>query len=316
MQADKLKLRLDAEESLRSRSLTSRALSRLWRDRLSTTAIAVLLILTAAAIAAPLITGLLGVDPNTTDASGSKYLPVFSEGHLLGTDNLGRDHLARLLYAGQVSLFIGFMSAFLALVIGVTLGIITGYYGGIIDDLVNWVITTLNAIPGLVLIDRHLGCFPARREFADFGHRILDLDSDNPAWFAARPWPSARANISSAQKPSARPTSASCRFTSFPNVFSLTIVTLARNIGIVMLIEASLSFLGLGVQPPTATWGNMLSKSREFITKQPHLMILPGLLITIVVLCPLCHRRWLARCLRPDRPGLSAALSRSQTCTA
>ena len=70
-----------------------------------------------------------------------------------------------------------------------------------------------------------------------------------------------------------------------PNVFSITIVTLARNIGIVILIESNLSFLGLGVQPPTATWGNMLSKSREFFIVAPHLVILPGTLITVVVLC-------------------------------
>ena len=69
-----------------------------------------------------------------------------------------------------------------------------------------------------------------------------------------------------------------------PNVFSLTIVTLARNIGIVILIESALSYLGLGVQPPTATWGNMLSKSREFLA-HPHLVILPGTLISVVVLC-------------------------------
>ena len=152
MQGDRLKVKLEAERTLRSRSLTDLAIARVWNDRLTLVAIAIIAFLTLASIAAPLITGILGVDPNTTDASGSKFLPIFSEGHILGTDNLGRDHLARLLYAGQVSLFIGFMSAFLALAIGVSLGILTGYYGGFIDDLVNWIITTLNSVPGLVLL--------------------------------------------------------------------------------------------------------------------------------------------------------------------
>lgn len=284
MQADEFKLKLDAEATLRSRSLTSRALSRLWRDRLSMVAIAVLLILTAAAIGAPLITGLLGVDPNTTDASGSKYLPVFSEGHLLGTDNLGRDHLARLLYAGQVSLFIGFMSAFLALVIGVTLGIITGYYGGIIDDLVNWVITTLNAIPGLVLLIVISAVFRPDANSLILVIVFLTWTATTRLVRGETLAIRAREYIVGAKAIGASDIRV-MQVHILPNVFSLTIVTLARNIGIVMLIEASLSFLGLGVQPPTATWGNMLSKSREFITKQPHLMILPGLLITIVVLC-------------------------------
>ena len=273
-----------SDEFLRSRSLTDLALARLWRDRLSMAAIFVLLFLTICAIAAPLITGLLGVDPNTTDASGSKYLPLFSEGHLLGTDNLGRDHLARLLYAGQVSLFIGFMSAFLALVIGVTLGILTGYYGGVIDDLVNWVITTLNAIPALVLLIVISAVFRPDANSLILVIVFLTWTATTRLVRGETLAIRAREYIVSAKAIGASDLRV-MQVHILPNVFSLTIVTLARNIGIVMLIEASLSFLGLGVQPPTATWGNMLSKSREFITKAPHLMILPGLLITVVVLC-------------------------------
>ncbi len=282
--AEKIKRDADIVALQRSKSLTDLALARLWRDKLSLTAICTLLLLTVLCFAAPIITDLLGVDPNTTDASGSKYLPLLSEGHLLGTDNLGRDHLARLLYAGQVSLFIGFASAFLALVIGVTLGILTGYYGGLIDDLVNWIITTLNAIPGLVLLIVISAVFKPDA-------RSLILVIVFLTWTATtRLVRGETLSIRSREYiVSAKAIGASdfriMQVHILPNVFSLTIVTLARNIGIVMLIEAALSFLGLGVQPPTATWGNMLSKSREFITVQSHLMVFPGLLITIVVLC-------------------------------
>lgn len=284
MALEDAKLKLDAETLLRSKSLTQLAFARLLRDRLSMIAIGLLLLLTLASIAAPLITSLLGVDPNTTDASQSKYLPLLSEGHLLGTDNLGRDHLARLLYAGQVSLFIGFSSAFLALVIGVTLGILTGYFGGITDDLVNWIITTLNSIPVLVLLIVISAVFRPTAEALIF---IIVLITWTPTTRLVRGDTlsiRSREYIVSAQAIGASHFRI-MQVHILPNVLSLTIVTLARNIGIVMLIEASLSFLGLGVQPPTATWGNMLSKSREFITKAPHLMIFPGLLITIVVLC-------------------------------
>ena len=85
-------------------------------------------------------------DPNSTFA-----LP-FSPGHILGTDDLGRDHLSRLLFAAQVSLSVGFIAAILSLSIGVSLGIITGYYGGVTDDIVTWVISTLNSIPSLFLL--------------------------------------------------------------------------------------------------------------------------------------------------------------------
>ena len=179
MQVDRVKVKLKAEQILRSRSLTDQAIARVWNDRLTLVAIVIIAILTLAAIAAPLITGILGVDPNTTDASGSRFLPIFSEGHILGTDNLGRDHLARLLYAGQVSLFIGFMSAFLALAIGVSLGIVTGYYGGLIDDLVNWIITTLNSIPALVLLIVITAVFSPDAPDSDFGHCISDLDGNH-----------------------------------------------------------------------------------------------------------------------------------------
>ena len=284
MTGEATKSKMGGSEVLRSKSLTDLALARLWHDRLSMVAIVVLLCLTLASVAAPLITGLLGVDPNTTDASASKYLPLFSGDHLLGTDNLGRDHLARLLYAGQVSLFIGFMSAFLALVIGVTLGILTGYFGGIIDDLVNWIITTLNSIPVLVLLVVISSVFKPTAEALIL---IIVLITWTPTTRLVR---GETLSIRSREYiVSARAIGASnlriMQAHILPNVFSLTIVTLARNIGIVMLIEAGLSFLGLGVQPPTATWGNMLSKSREFISKAPHLMIFPGLLITVVVLC-------------------------------
>ncbi|MCY3574150.1 MAG: ABC transporter permease [Chloroflexi bacterium] len=273
-----------AAEALRSKSLTELALSRLRRDRLTMISIGVLLFLTIAAITAPLTTRLLGVDPNTTDASESKYLPLFSEGHLLGTDNLGRDHLARLLYAGQVSLFIGFMSAFLALAFGVTLGIITGYYGGLIDDLVNWIITTLNSIPVLVLLVVITSLFRPSAEALILSIVLITWTPTTRLVRGETLAIRAREYIVGAKAIGASDMRV-MQVHILPNVFSLTIVTLARNIGIVMLIEAALSFLGLGVQPPTATWGNMLSKSREFITNAPHLMILPGLLIAIVVLC-------------------------------
>jgi peptide/nickel transport system permease protein len=275
---------MELEEVLRSRSLTQLALSRLWRDKLSMAAISIIGILALLSLFAPLITGILNVDPNTTDAAASKFLTVGADGHVLGTDDLGRDHLARLLYAGQVSLMIGFSSGLLSLVIGVTLGILTGYFGGIVDDIINWVITTLNSIPGLVLLIVISAVFQP-------GPITLILVLAFLTWtattrlvrgetFSIR----SREYIVGAQALGA----SNIRIMMIhilPNVFSLTIVTLAINIGNVILIESALSFLGLGVQAPTATWGNMLSKSRTFFNSAPHLVLFPGILITVVVLC-------------------------------
>ena len=273
----------EMEAVLRSRSLTQLAIGRLWRDRLSMVAISILALLAILAIAAPLITGILGVNPNSTDASGSKFLPVFTDNHVLGTDNLGRDQLSRLLYAGQVSLFIGFMSGFLSLVIGVTLGIITGYFGGIIDDIVYWIIATLDSIPGLVLLIVISAVFSPDAQTLILVIVFLTWSSSTRLVRGETLSIRSREYIVSAKAIGASELRTMVVHI-LPNVFSLTIVTLARNIGLVILIESALSYLGLGVQPPTATWGNMLSKSREFLG-QPHLVFFPGALITIVVLC-------------------------------
>lgn len=277
------KAKIDEVAVLHSKSLTQLALQRLWHDRLTMIAVGVLVFLALISIGAPVITGVLGVNPNTTDAAKSKFLPVGSPGHILGTDNLGRDHLARLLYAGQVSLSIGFLSGVLSLAIGVTLGIITGYFGGIIDDLVVWVITTLNSIPGLVLLIVISAVFSPNAITLIFLLAFLTWTATTRLVRGETLSIRSREYIVSAQALGA----SSMRIMLvhiLPNVFSLTIVTLAINIGTMILIESALSFLGLGVQPPTATWGNMLSKSREFLA-QPHLVIFPGSLITIVVLC-------------------------------
>ena len=277
------KAKIDEVAVLHSKSLTQLALQRLWHDRLTMIAVGVLVFLALISIGAPVITGVLGVNPNTTDAAKSKFLPVGSPGHILGTDNLGRDHLARLLYAGQVSLSIGFLSGVLSLAIGVTLGIITGYFGGIIDDLVVWVITTLNSIPVLVLLIVISAVFSPNAITLIFLLAFLTWTAITRLVRGETLSIRSREYIVSAQALGA----SSMRIMLvhiLPNVFSLTIVTLAINIGTMILIESALSFLGLGVQPPTATWGNMLSKSREFLA-QPHLVIFPGSLITIVVLC-------------------------------
>ena len=275
---------MDMEAVLRSKSLTQQALTRLWQDKMTLVAIGIIVCLTVLTAGAPIITGVLGVDPNTTDASVSKRLPVGSEGHILGTDNLGRDHLSRLLYAGQVSLLIGFLAGLLSVTIGVTLGILTGYFGGTIDDIVNWIITTLNSIPPLVLLIVISSVFSPDPQTLILVLVLLIWTTTTRLVRGETLSIRSREYIVSAKAAGASDARIMIVHI-LPNVFSLTIVALANNIGNVILIESALSYLGLGVQPPTATWGNMLSKSREFFNSAVHLGIFPGALIFLVVLC-------------------------------
>ena len=273
------------EEMLASRSLTQIAIRRLLRDRLTLVALGTIALLALLSLFASAISEyILNVDPNVTDASQSQFLPVGSQGHILGTDNLGRDQLSRLLFAGQISLGIGFSSAFLSLAVGMAIGIFTGYYGGIIDDLVNWLITTINAIPGLVLLLVVAAVFSPSPV-------TLVLVLAFLTWTATTRLVRGETFSIRGQEYiiSARAIGSSDLRIMFihilPNLLSITIVALAIQIGNVILIESALSFLGIGVQPPTATWGNMLSRSQSFFNSGPHLVVFPGLLITITVLC-------------------------------
>ncbi len=265
-------------------SLTTLAIRRLRRDNLTLFAMSVLVILILTSfLGAPILSETLGVSYTKTQADKT-FLTPGSYPHLMGTDDLGRDHLMRLLYAGQVSLSVGFIAATLAISIGVSLGVVTGYYGGVIDDIVNWMIATLNSIPSLflllivaavlrpspvtlVLILGFLGWTGTTRLVRGETLSIRE-----------------REYVISARAIGASPLR--IMFVHImPNLFSVIVITLAIDIGGIILTEAALSFLGLGILPPTPSWGNMLTDAQTFFTKGVYLVIAPGLLIFITVLC-------------------------------
>ncbi len=264
-------------------SLFRLALRRLRRDKLTLLALGVLVFLTAIAMAAPAIANALDLSYTATDVTNN-FQPIGTAGHFLGTDDLGRDHFIRLLYAGQVSLLIAFIAALLSLGIGVSLGVITGYFGGIVDDVTTWLITTLNSIPQLFLLlilSAVLSPGPLTLililGLLGWTGTLRLVRGETLALREREYIISARAIGSSASR---------VMFVHIvPNLFSIVIVTLAIDIGNLILVESALSFLGLGVKPPTPTWGNMLTDASTFFTLGGHLVVMPGLLITITVLC-------------------------------
>ncbi len=279
----KLKRRHDDEFSP-SLNLYKKAFRRIRRDRPTLLAMAVLAVFALLTVCAPFLSETVFQVDQVTQAVRSKYLPLFSQGHVLGTDELGRDHLSRLLYGGRISLGIGVAAAALSLGIGIVVGVFAGFYGGRADDLINWFMLTLNNIPGLFLLIL-----------------ITEMLSPSPLTlvliFGVLGWTGTtrlvRAETYSIKEReyiiAARAMGASNWRIMFshivPNIFSLLIITLSQAIGGLILAESSLSFLGFGVQPPTPTWGNMLSGGLEYARKAPHLVYLPGLLITTTVFC-------------------------------
>lgn len=272
-------------------SLTKVATRRLRRDKITLFAIFVIIVITLLSAAAPIISNMLNVSYAKTNAQETFLPPMtttvkdgVTSTHVLGTDDLGRDVFSRLLYAGQVSLSVGFLAAILSLTIGVTLGIFTGYYGGLADDITNWFIATLTSIPSLfllIIVASVLSPTPT----------TLIIVLGFLGWTGTTRL--VRGETLSLREReytiSARAIGASDRRIMFnhilPNVFSVIVITLAIDIGALILAEAGLSFLGLGIKPPIPSWGNMLSKSQEFFTRGPYLVWPPGIMIFLTVLC-------------------------------
>jgi len=276
-----------------SQSLYTLALRRLRHDYLTLLALAIVLILAAMSYLAPVITNAMDISYTSTDAPG--FLPIGSPGHILGTDDLGRDQLARLLYAGRISLTIAISAAIGSLAIGISIGVVAGYYQGgslgFVDDAIMWFVTTLNSIPTLFLLLIVASVMRSQQSALRSSVGVLIVILTLLGWTGTmrlvRGETLARREYE--YTIAARASGASDRRIMFvhilPNIYSIIVVTLAIDIGALILTEAALSFLGLGVTPPTPSWGNMLNNAQSFFDRGPHLVIMPGVLIVITVLC-------------------------------
>jgi len=238
---------------------------------------------------------LLGVDPTTTDLL-ARFDPP-SAAHPLGTDDAGRDELVRLMVGGQISLLVGLIATVFGAVLGTSIGVAAGYFGGRLDALLMRFTDGMIALPLLPLLIvlgaldlTKLGFSP---EFAHSGAAgfwrvvviisIVDWTSIarivRAATLAVREADYIRAaRVSGGRAGYAIVTHV------LPNVASPLIVALTLTVGRVILFESVLSFLGFGIVPPTPSWGNMLNNAQELVTTAPMLAVLPGLLIFLSVI--------------------------------
>jgi peptide/nickel transport system permease protein len=203
--------------------------------------------------------------------------------HPMGTDELGRDTLARIIHGAQVSLQVGIISVSIALVLGVSIGLCAGFFGGKLDSLLMRVVDLMFALPGLVLAIVIAGLLGPNRRNAMIAIGIVIT----PAFarvvrgsvLEVMGFPfveSTRALGSSHLRVMGRHV--------IPNISAPVIVLVTVYLSTAILSEAALSFLGLGTQPPEASWGGMLSSGRSYVEVDPWLSIFPGLAIMIVVL--------------------------------
>ncbi len=253
---------------------------RLKRDKTAVISGIILLIIILVAIFAPL---LAPHDPYTVALADRLQAP-FSPGHILGTDQLGRDILSRLMYGGRISVAIGALAVAIALILGTTIGLLAGYYKGWVDTISIFGINILNAFPYILLAIAIIAALGPGLTNAMIAIAIVGIP------YYAR---IVRGIVFSLRERDFIQAEKALGASNFriitrhilPNCLSPIIVAATLDVGWMIVMAAGLSFLGLGAQPPTAEWGVMLSEGQEFIRNAPYISLLPGAMIFIVVLC-------------------------------
>lgn len=272
---------IDREQIGKPESLAKIGFRKFMKNKLAVGGAIMLLVVICTAVFAPMLTS---VDPSAQDLVHKLEAPG-EGGHILGTDRLGRDVFARMMYGGRVSLEVGFFSVCGLLVIGTIVGAVAGYFGGWVDGILMRVVDVFMSFPQLFLLITLLAVFKPSLWTLVFV-------------FTATAWPgTARLVRGEFLSLRTRDFALASRTMGvrthkiifshiLPNAFGPVIVTATLTIGTLIIAEAGLSFLGLGVQPPTPSWGNMLQDAQNI-----HIMLnawwyplFPGLMIVITVL--------------------------------
>jgi peptide/nickel transport system permease protein len=262
---------------------------RFLRNRIALAGLILLGIMAALVILAPIITGQTATYDPSTAIDLTKLFGPPQPGHLLGYDDLGRDELARMLFGGRISLTVGILTMLVTMVVGVTIGALAGFYGGWVDSVMMRFTDAVLSVPLYLIL------FVA-------GDILLQIThGDNSVLYvvlliAAFEWPTVarivrgeflsikeREYVLAARTLGAR----NWRLILLhilPNAVGPIMVSATFAIGDAIILESILSFFGFGVQPPTATWGAMLSNSQDYVNSDPLLLFLPGLAILFTVL--------------------------------
>lgn len=240
-----------------------------------------------AAFAALFAPALVPHDPFAQDLGKRLLVPFWMDGtdpeHLLGTDQLGRDYLARLIYGCRISMMIGITVTIVSGVIGITMGVLGGFLGGRVDDIVLFAITTRLSLPVVLVALAVVGLLGSSmtilmitlglllwERFAVVARsttmQVRNLDFVAAAWCAG----CSRLRILAGEV--------------LPNIASHLVVVATLEIALAILLEAALSFLGLGVPPPLPSWGLMIAEAKDYMFFSPWVIMIPGVCLFILVL--------------------------------
>ncbi len=223
---------------------------------------------------------LMPYDPNKTDVSNMLQGPTFS--HLFGTDELGRDYLTRTLYGGRVSLIVGLLSMLISTSIGTLVGTVSGYFGGKIDSILMRSVDVISSIPWMILVTVVsiflkpglqaiiivIGLFSWMEIARLVRAETLSVKEREYVLYA----------ISTGEK-----SSEIILKHIIPTIFPTIIIASTTGIANAIMMESSLSFLGLGVQQPMSSWGSLIENAQSNLQTAPYMSILPGVLIVITI---------------------------------
>ena len=255
-----------------------RAFKRFMRHRLAMAGLVIIVLLALASAFGPY---LLPFDDLFIDIR-NRFAPPFSGPHILGTDPLGRDQLARLLMAGRISMTIGFAAMIISTLIGTIIGAIAGYYGKAIGAALMRFVDAMLCFPNIFLL-------LALAAFIQPSVWMITLIIALTSWMEV-------ARVVEGQMRSLRERDfavaaqmlgASDRYIIFrellPNAVAPIVVAATLNVARAILLESYISFLGYGIQPPVPSWGNMLNNAQQYLSSAPWLAIVPGIAITLAV---------------------------------
>lgn len=254
------------------------ALRILVRNRVAMGGLAILLLMSLLAVLAPAIAP---YDPNAVDILHQLEAP--SKAHILGTDLYGRDIFSRIVYGGRITLVVGLISVGIAASAGIVLGLIAGFYGGAVDSIIMRLVDVLLAFPRILLALSIVGMLGPGLLNVMVAVGIAGITGY--ARLVRGSVLSAKENVYvEAARVVGCPDRIILRRHLLPNIIGPVIVLATLDVAAAILSASSLSFLGLGVQPPTAEWGAMLNEGRQYLRTAPWITLFPGLAIMISVL--------------------------------
>ncbi|MFQ5455350.1 MAG: ABC transporter permease [Nitrospirota bacterium] len=250
----------------------------MFRNKLAIAGAVILIILVIVAIAAPILSPYNPFQQNITQG-----LSRPSNDHILGQDRLGRDILSRIIYGSRISLSVGISVVGISLIVGITIGALAGFYGGLIDEIFMRIADILLAFPGILLAIAFTAVMGP-----DINNVIIALSLLGWVGYArivrGQILYTRELDYVIAAKAIGVTTPYLITFHILPNIIAPVIVEATFGLAGVIIAESGLSFLGLGIQPPTPSWGAMLNEGREFILIAPHLITFPGIAIMLVVM--------------------------------